>query len=110
MPSVNAFHAAGECRRQVKNLTKFVENVTMSEFHHHIRNHHKKFIRISTNMPCIGSLIREIDVLTSIKYENAKRLFHSKTKARIISVNVIGLPAWHYTLNHLMHSIYCSPI
>ena len=36
MISVNAFHAAGECRRQVKNVT-------------------------STNMPGIGSLIREKD-------------------------------------------------
>ena len=29
----NAFHAAGECRRQVKNVTKYVEIV---EFHDHI--------------------------------------------------------------------------
>ena len=32
----NAFHAAGECRRQVKKLTKFVKNVEIVEFHDHI--------------------------------------------------------------------------
>ena len=59
---LNAFHAAGECRRQVKNVTKFVKNVEIVEFRDHIWNHHEKYIQISTNMPCIGSLIREIDV------------------------------------------------
>ena len=33
---INAFHAAGECRRQVKNLTNVVKNVKIDEFHDHI--------------------------------------------------------------------------
>ena len=40
------------------------------EFHDHIWNHHEKCIQINTNMPGIGSLIREIAVL-------------SKTNARV---------------------------
>ena len=35
------------------------------EFHEHIWNHHEKYIQKSTNMPGIGSLIREIDVTIS---------------------------------------------
>ena len=31
------------------------------EFHDHTWNHHEKYIQKSTNMPGIGSLIREID-------------------------------------------------
>ena len=63
--SVNAFHAAGECRRHVKKLTHFVQNVKIVEFHDHIWNHHEKYIQTSTNMPGIGSIIREIDAKIS---------------------------------------------
>ena len=44
------------------NLTNFVKNVNIVEFHDHIWNHHEKYIEISTNMPGFGSLIREIAV------------------------------------------------
>ena len=57
--------AAGECRRQVINLTHFVKNVNILEFHGHVWNHHEKCIQQSTNMPGIGSLIREIDMKMS---------------------------------------------
>ena len=46
--------------RQKSN--KCQQNVNIVEFHNHIWNHHEKCIQISTNMPGIGSLIREIDV------------------------------------------------
>ena len=59
---LNAFHAAGECRRQVQNFTKLSKNVKTLEFHDHIWIHHEKCIQISTNMPSIGSLIHEINV------------------------------------------------
>ena len=59
---ISAFHAAGECRRQVKKLTNLVKNVNILEFHDNIWHHHEKYIQISTNMPNIGSLIREIAV------------------------------------------------
>ena len=62
---INAFHAAGECKRQVKNVTKYVKNVNILEFNNHIWNHNVKCIRISTNMPGIGSLIREIAIKIS---------------------------------------------
>ena len=62
---VNAFHAAGECRRQVKNVTKFVKNVKIVKFHDHIWNHNEKCMQISINMASIGSLIREIAVTIS---------------------------------------------
>ena len=64
-PCFSAFHAAGECRRQVKSLTKFVKNVEIMEFHDHIWNHNEKCIWISTNMPGIGSVNREIAVKIS---------------------------------------------
>ena len=65
MQAINAIHAAGKCRRQVKNLTNFVKNDKIVEFHDHIWNHHEKCIQRSTNMPGIGSLIREIDITIS---------------------------------------------
>ena len=58
--SLNAFRAAGECRRQVKNVTNFVKYLKIVEFHDHIWIHHEKCIQISTNMPSIGLLIVEI--------------------------------------------------
>ena len=45
-----------------QNLLK---NVNILEFHDHICNHNEKWIQISTNMPGIGSLIREIFVKIS---------------------------------------------
>ena len=51
---------AGECRRQVTNLTIFVKNVKIVECHDHIWNHYEKCIQISTNMPGVGSVICEI--------------------------------------------------
>ena len=60
--NINAFHATGECRRHIKNLTKFVKNFKIVEFHGHIWNHNEKCIQISTNMPGIGSLFREVAV------------------------------------------------
>ena len=62
---LNAFHAAGECRRQVKKVTTFVKNVEIMEFHDHIWKHHGKCNQKSSNMPGIGSLIHEIDVKIS---------------------------------------------
>ena len=62
---LNAFHAAGESRRQVKKLTKFVKNAETVELHDHIWNHHEKCIQISTNMPVIGSQLRKIGVQIS---------------------------------------------
>ena len=59
--NINNLHAAGKCRRQVTNLTKFVKNYKIVEFHDHIWNHHEKYIQISPNIPGIGSLICEID-------------------------------------------------
>ena len=57
---LNAFHVAGECRRQVKNVKNLVKNCKIVEFQYHIRNHHEKCIQISTNMPSIGLVIPEI--------------------------------------------------
>ena len=57
---INTFHAAGECRRHVINLTNLVKNVKILEFHDHIWNHHEKCIQQSTNMPSIGLVIPEI--------------------------------------------------
>ena len=39
------------------------------EFHEHIWNRHEKCIQISTNMPGIGSLIREIHITIFQKFE-----------------------------------------
>ena len=58
--SIYCFHAAGGCRRQVKNVKNCVKKVKILEFHDHIWNHREKYIQKRTNMPGIGSLIREI--------------------------------------------------
>ena len=81
---LNAFHVAGECRRQVTNLTKFVKNVEIVQFNYHIWNHSEECIQISTDMPGIGSLIREVAVNISV----ISTMLFSKTNARVVSVNV----------------------
>ena len=42
-----------------------LKNVNILKFGDDIQNHHEKCIEISTNMPGIGELIREIDVKMS---------------------------------------------
>ena len=59
---LNVFHAAGKCRRHNNNLTHFVKNAKIVEFHNHIWDHREKYIEISTNMPGVGSLICELAV------------------------------------------------
>ena len=54
-----------QASRRRKKLTHFVTNVKMMEFHYHIWNRHEKCIEISTNMPGIGSVNREIAVRIS---------------------------------------------
>ena len=66
---LNTYHATGECRRQVKNITNLVKNVKIVEFHYHIWNHHEKCIQISTNMPGLGLEIREISRILRNKNE-----------------------------------------
>ena len=51
--------------RLVQNFTKFDKNVKIIEFHYRIWNHRGKCIKLSTNMPGIGYLIREIYVKMS---------------------------------------------
>ena len=53
-----------------QNLTKFVKYVEIVEFH----DHNENCIQISTNMPGIGSLIREIAVQIS-KMSESKQTF-----------------------------------
>ena len=75
----NAFHAAGEYRRQVKKWHKIFKNDNILEFHD-TWNHHGKCIQISTNMPGIGSLIRELDV-TFLKFEKANTILQGHFKS-----------------------------
>ena len=60
--SLTLYHVAGVSRRQVQNCTKMFKNINIVEFHYHIWNHNEKYIPISTNMPGIGLVIREINV------------------------------------------------
>ena len=46
----------------VQKCHKIVKNVKIVKFHGHIWNHNENCIQISTNMPGIGSLIRQIAV------------------------------------------------
>ena len=48
-----------------QQIHKTFKNDNILEFHDYIWNHHEKCIQKSTNMPGIGSLIREIDVKIS---------------------------------------------
>ena len=60
----NTIHTAGRREQTAgRKLHKiYQKNVKSVEFHDHIWNHHKKCIQKSTNMPGIGSLVRETDV------------------------------------------------
>ena len=57
-----------------KQIDKFLKNVNIVEFHDHIWNRNEKCIQISTNMPGIGSLIREI-AFTIYKMSESKHNF-----------------------------------
>ena len=59
---LNAFHAAGRVQTTGQIFHKIFKIDNILEFHDHIWNHHSKCIQKSTNMPGIGSLIREMDV------------------------------------------------
>ena len=65
-----------------KSATKFVKNVEIVEFHDHIWNHREKCIKIRTNMPDIGSLIREI----AVTILEMSTILLRKTNARMVSV------------------------
>ena len=69
---INTSRAAGECRRQVKNVTNLVKIVSIVEFHDRVWNQYEKYIQISTNMTGIGSLICEIDIKISQISESNK--------------------------------------
>ena len=49
-------------RRQFKKCHQIVKNVNILESRDRIWIHHEKCIQVSTNMPSIGSLIRETHV------------------------------------------------
>ena len=92
MYQLNAFHAAGECRRQVKNVTNFVKNVNIVEFHDHIWNHHGKCIQISTNMPSIGLVMPEITYEILEFFEKTNTILLIKPMPRVVSVKIyIGI-------------------
>ena len=57
---------------------KVSKNIKILEFGDYIWNHNEKYIQMSTNMPGIGSLFREIDVKISEIWESSV----SKTSAR----------------------------
>ena len=58
--STTSFGLSG--REQTTGRKQSGQKVNIFEFHKYTWNHHVKFIPISTNMPGIGSLIREMDV------------------------------------------------
>ena len=95
---LNAFHAAGEYRQQVKNLPHFVKNVNILEFGYYIWNPYEKCIKISTNMPGIGSSICEIDVKIVRNLIKANKLLLSKTSSRVLSVNTIITSLYSHSL------------
>ena len=50
-------------RDNISKMTQNVQkNVNILEFRDYIRNHREKYIQLSSNMPGIGSLIRELKV------------------------------------------------
>ena len=76
----NTFHAAGECRQQVKNLIKFVKTVKIVEFRDHIWNHNQECIQISPNMPGIGLAIPEITCEMLENFEKTNTMLLSKNQ------------------------------
>ena len=73
--SVNTFHTAGVSRRRVKSVTKCSKISQISGISgEYIWNHHEKCIKISSNVPGICTLIREIDIKIQ-KFEESKITF-----------------------------------
>ena len=62
------------------------QKIKIIEIQYFIWNNHGNSIQIFTNMPGIGSLIREIDVNIN-KMKKVKILLLSKTNARVLSIN-----------------------
>ena len=58
------------------DINKIVKNVKIVESRDNIWNHHEKCIHMSTNMPGIGSLIREIAVEISEMCESYNNFAH----------------------------------
>ena len=80
-------------RRQIQKITNLKNNVNIVKLHEYIWNHHEKCIQKSTNMPGIGSIIREIDL--EKEFEKEKRLLLSTAYARVPSVNTHTLLTTH---------------
>ena len=59
------FYLSRSDQTTAPNVHKYFRNINSLEFHEHNWNHHDKCIQKSTNMPGIGSLIREIEVTIS---------------------------------------------
>ena len=74
-------------RHTGQNVHKIFKNIKILEFGDYIWNQHEKCIQISTNMPGVGSLIREIDVKIQ-KFEEESKIIllskTSKTNARVL--------------------------
>ena len=60
-------------RRKVHNVRKYSTNVEMIELRYYIWNHRVKYMRMSTNMPGIGSVIRELTFKFVINLRKQKR-------------------------------------
>ena len=84
---LNTYNAVGVMsRRQYQNVTNLVTNVNIREFGYYIWIPCEKCIQMSPNMPGIGSLICEIDVIILEIWETIILFFLNKTNARILSV------------------------
>ena len=67
-------------------------NFQIIEFQNYIWNHHGKCIQISTNMPGIGLVVREIAFEFGIILRKQTRFcFISETNGRVLSVNAFLL-------------------
>ena len=72
----------------IRNVTHFVKNVKIVEFHYHIWNHHEKCIQISTNMPDIDGLeICEISRI--LRNQTILYGWWSETNGRVQSIKLM---------------------
>ena len=78
-------------------ITNICKNVEIVKVHDHIWNHHEKCIQLSTNMPGIGSVIREIAGKMSEISTILDSFCSEKNNTRVVSVNAIGNNCAQYT-------------
>ena len=90
MLKLTKWQARADDRSKMSQTSFKNKKIIFLEFGNYIWNHREKCIQISTNMPGIDFVIREIDFESLNILRNRTLFFHCKTNAHVLSVNNTG--------------------